>query len=36
MVPCKDSNNVVGMYDVVNNTFYTSPNGAAFVAGPEV
>ena len=36
LIPCKDSNNVVGMYDVVNNTFYTSPNGAAFVAGPEV
>lgn len=36
MIPCKNSNNVVGLYDVVNNTFYTSPNGAAFVAGPEV
>ena len=36
MVPCKNSNNVVGMYDLVNDTFYTSPNGAAFVAGPEV
>lgn len=36
MVPCKNSNNVVGLYDVVNDTFYTSPNGAAFVAGPEV
>lgn len=36
LIPCKDNNNVVGMYDVVNNTFYTSPNGAAFVAGPEV
>jgi hypothetical protein len=36
LIPCKDSNNVVGMYDVVNNTFYTSPNGAAFEAGPEV
>lgn len=36
LVPCKNSNNVVGMYDVVNDTFYTSPNGAAFVAGPAV
>ena len=35
LIPCKDSNNVVGMYDVVNNTFYTTPRGA-FVAGPEV
>lgn len=36
MVPCKNSNNVVGLYDVVNDTFYTSPNGAEFVAGPAV
>lgn len=36
LIPCKDRNNVVGMYDVINNVFYTSPNGSAFVAGPEV
>lgn len=36
MVPCKDPNNVVGLYDLVNNVFYSSPNGAAFVAGPEI
>lgn len=36
LIPCKNSNNVVGMYDVVNNVFYTSPNGNAFVAGPAV
>ena len=36
LIPCKNSNNVVGMYDVVNNVFYTSPNGNAFVAGPSV
>lgn len=36
LIPCKDTNNVVGMYDVVNHVFYTSPNGAAFVAGPAV
>ncbi len=36
MVPCKNPNDVVGMYDVVNRVFYSSPNGAAFVAGPEV
>lgn len=36
MIPCIDPNNVVGMYDVVNNVFYSSPNGAAFVAGPTV
>lgn len=36
MIPCKDSNDVVGMLDRVNNVFYTSPNGAAFIAGPVV
>ena len=36
LIPCKNSNNVVGMYDAVNDVFYTSPNGNAFVAGPEV
>jgi hypothetical protein len=36
MVPCIDPNNVVGLYDTVNNVFYSSPNGAAFVAGPTV
>lgn len=36
LIPCKNSNNVVGMYDVVNDVFYTSPNGAAFTAGPAV
>ena len=36
MIPCKNSNNIVGLYDLVNNIFYTSPNGALFVGGPEV
>lgn len=36
LIPCKNNNNVVGMYDVANNVFYTSPNGAAFIAGPAV
>ena len=36
MVPCKNSNNIVGLYDLVNNIFYTSPNGALFVGGPEI
>lgn len=36
MVPCKNSNDVVGLYDLVNSVFYTSPNGAAFVAGPTI
>lgn len=36
MVPCKDPNNIVGLYDLANNVFYSSPNGALFVAGPTV
>lgn len=36
MVPCKNPNNVVGMYDLANDVFYSSPNGNAFVAGPAV
>ena len=36
MVPCRNPNNVVGLYDTVNEVFYSSPNGAAFIAGPEI
>jgi hypothetical protein len=36
MMPCKNSEGVVGLLDKVNNVFYSSPNGVAFVAGPEV
>ena len=35
-ISCKNPQNVVGMYDTVNDVFYSSPNGTAFVAGPEV
>ena len=35
-IPCKNPNNVVGMYDTVNGVFYSSPNGTAFIAGPDV
>lgn len=36
-VPCINPNNVVGVYDIVNDTFYTSVNqGYDFVAGPAV
>lgn len=36
LVPCKNSSNVIGMYDLVNDVFYISPNNVAFVGGPEV
>ena len=35
-IPCKNPNNIVGMYDTVNGVFYSSPNGTAFVSGPRV
>lgn len=35
-IPCISPNNIVGLYDIVNHKFYSSPNGIAFVAGPEV
>lgn len=36
LIPCKDSNSIVGMYDMVSNTFYSSPSGTtSFVAGPD-
>ena len=34
-IPCKDPNNVVGMYDIVNNVFHGSENSTAFIAGPN-
>lgn len=36
LIPCISPNNVVGMYDIVEGQFYSSPNGVAFVAGPVV
>ena len=36
-VPAKrDSDNAVGLYDLITDTFYTSPNGNSFIAGPNV
>jgi hypothetical protein len=36
MVPCKNNTtNAIGLYDKANDVFYTSPNGAVFVAGPD-
>jgi hypothetical protein len=35
-IPCINPNNIVGMYDTVNGVFYSSPNGTAFIAGPDV
>ena len=35
-IPCKNSSNVVGLYDIEHGQFYTKTGGTgAFVAGPE-
>ena len=39
LVPCKrDSDNLVGAYDIVNNVFYYTPNYSSYpmLAGPEI
>ena len=36
MIPCISPNNVVGLFDAAGRKFYSSPNGATFVAGPVV
>ena len=33
MIPCKNSSNVVGMYDLVNAEFYTNAGTGSFIAG---
>ena len=36
MIPCKNPSNVVGMYDTVNNVFYSNAGSGSFIAGAEV
>ena len=35
-IPCKNPSNVVGMYDTVNDVFYTNAGSDSFIAGAEV
>ena len=35
-IPCKNSSNVAGLYDTVTQTFISSENESAFVAGPAL
>ena len=35
-IPCKNSSNVIGLYDTVNNVFYTNQGTGDFVGGSEV
>lgn len=34
-IPCKNSTNVVGLYDIVGNKFYQNNGTGSFTAGPE-
>lgn len=34
-VPCKSSSGTVGLYDTINDVFYTNPGSTNFIAGPE-
>ena len=36
MIPCKNPSNVVGMYDTVNDVFYSNAGSDSFIAGAEV
>lgn len=36
LVPCINPNNEVGMYDMVNGSFYGNSGSGSFTAGPEV
>ena len=35
-IPCKNASGVVGMWDDVNDTFYSNAGSGTFTAGPEV
>lgn len=34
-IPCKNSTNVIGLYDTVNSQFYQNTGTGTFIAGPE-
>jgi hypothetical protein len=36
LVPAVNSNNIAGLYDVVNDVFYTSSGASQLIAGPEL
>lgn len=35
-IPCKNPSNVIGLYDTVNDVFYTNAGSGSFIAGAEV
>ena len=37
MIPCyRKSDNVIGMYDIENNQFYTNKGSGIFIKGPNI
>lgn len=34
MLPCKNENGIVGMYDIIEKKFYNNNGTGAFTAGP--
>ena len=36
LIPCKDPDNTVGMYDTVGDEFYDNSGSGTFTAGQEV
>lgn len=36
LIPCKNTSNVIGLYDAVNDQFYSNAGSGVFTAGPEV
>ena len=36
MIPCKNPSNEIGMYDLVNDVFYSNAGTGSFIAGAEV
>ena len=36
LIPAKNSNDVVGLYDIINNVFFTNDGTGSFIAGPDV
>ena len=36
LIPCRNSSGVIGLWDDVNNTFYSNAGSGTFTAGPEI
>lgn len=36
LIPAKNNNDVVGLYDIINDVFFTNVGTGSFIAGPEI